>query len=365
MFVRRADILDYVTYNEQREQIRAAALVEKARRRITIAGVLTFLFENRATIRYQVLEMVRAEKIIREADIQHEIATYNELLGGPGELGCTLLIGIDDPRERQEKLARWLALPHHIYIEAEDGRRIRGTWDPRQVGDMRLSSVQYIRFPVGEARPVALGVDHPELDDRVALSEEQRAALAADLRESYGRAQRPAPHEEETIGATTTMSSNNTPAPDFTLLNTKREAVSLASLRGQTAVLAFIPAAFTGVCEKELCTFRDSLASFNDVGAKVFGVSVDAPFSNAAFAAKMGLNFEILSDYDRAATRAFDVAHDDFAGMAGYTASKRSVFVIDGEGVIRYRWVAPNPGVEPDYAEVKAAVAALGASASA
>jgi len=364
MFVRRADILDYVTYSEQREQIRAAALREKKPRRITVAEVLTFLFENRATIRYQVLEMVRAEKIIREADIEHEIATYNDLLGGPGELGCTLLIGIDDPRERQEKLARWLALPHHLYVEVHDGRRVRGTWDPRQVGESRLSSVQYVRFPVGDATPVAIGVDHPELEDRLELSEAQRAALAADLRESHGRASRPAPQAGK-VGATTTMSSNNTPAPDFTLLNTKREAVSLASLRGQTAVLAFIPAAFTGVCEKELCTFRDSLASFNDVGAQVFGVSVDAPFSNAAFAAKMGLNFEILSDYDRAATRAFDVAHDDFAGMAGYTASKRSVFVIDAEGVIRYRWVAPNPGVEPDYAEVKAAVAGLKASASA
>ena len=74
-------------------------------------------------------------------------------------------------------------------------------------------------------------------------------------------------------------------APNFTLPNTKREAVSLADLRGKAVVLAFFPAAFTGVCEKELCTFRDSLASFNDVGATVLGIAVDAPFSNAAFAA--------------------------------------------------------------------------------
>lgn len=153
-------------------------------------------------------------------------------------------------------------------------------------------------------------------------------------------------------------------APDFTLPNTKREAVSLAGLRGQTVVLAFIPAAFTGVCEKELCTFRDSLASFNDVGATVFGVSVDAPFANGAFAAKNGLGFEILSDYKREAVRAFGIAHDDFAGLAGYTAAKRSVFVIDGEGIIRYAWVAPNPGVEPNYDEVKAAVADLASRAA-
>ncbi|MCA9658693.1 MAG: peroxiredoxin [Myxococcales bacterium] len=160
------------------------------------------------------------------------------------------------------------------------------------------------------------------------------------------------------------MSTVGSQAPDFSLPNTKREAVSLASLRGNPVVLAFFPAAFTGVCEKELCTFRDSLASFNDVGATVLGIAVDAPFSNAAFAAKNDLNFDVLSDYKREAVRAYDVAHDDFAGMEGYTAAKRSVFVIDGEGVIRYRWVAPNPGVEPNYDEVKAEVAKLGSKAS-
>ena len=101
------------------------------------------------------------------------------------------------------------------------------------------------------------------------------------------------------------------------------------------------------------------------LGATVFGVSVDAPFANAAFASKNGLNFDILSDYARAAVRAYDVAHDDFAGMTGYTAAKRSVFVIDGEGTIRYRWVAPNPGVEPNYDEVKAAVASIGGGTAA
>jgi peroxiredoxin len=149
-------------------------------------------------------------------------------------------------------------------------------------------------------------------------------------------------------------------APDFSLLNTKREKVELSAQRGKNVVLAFFPAAFTGVCEKELCTFRDSIAAFNDLDAAVFGICVDAPFSNAAFADKNGLNFPILSDYTRAAVRAYDVAHDDFANMPGYTAAKRSVFVVDKEGTLRYAWVAPNPGVEPNYDEVKAAVAALG-----
>ena len=362
MFVLRREIVDYVTYEERRAALRPAALAAKAARRITVAEVLTFLFESHATVLYQVQEMMRAEKIVREADIQHELDTYNELLGGPGELGCSLLIAIDDPEERQRRLSEWLALPRHLYVELADGRRVRATWDPRQVGDDRLSSVQYLKFPVGRGTPVAVGVDHPGLTGRTELTSDQRAALAADLLEAEARATRPSTPNQ---GASANMSTTGTHAPDFTLPNHKREAVSLAAQRGKTVVLAFFPAAFTGVCEKELCTFRDSLAALNDLGATVFGVSVDAPFANAAFAAKMGLNFDILSDYARQAVRAYDVAHDDFAGMAGYTAAKRSVFVIDGEGTIRYRWVAPNPGVEPDYAEVKAQVASIGASASA
>lgn len=154
-------------------------------------------------------------------------------------------------------------------------------------------------------------------------------------------------------------------APDFNLPNHKRERVALSSLRGKTVVVAFFPAAFTGVCEKEMCSFRDSLTSLNDLNATVLGVSVDAPFSNAAFAERNQLNFPLLSDYNREAVKAFDIAHDDFAGMTGYTAAKRSVFVIDPEGKVVYAWVGPNPGVEPNYDEVKQAVTRVGASSKA
>jgi peroxiredoxin len=149
-------------------------------------------------------------------------------------------------------------------------------------------------------------------------------------------------------------------APDFTLPNTKREAVTLSGLRGKNVVLAFYPAAFTGVCEKELCSFRDALAAFNDLDATVLGISVDAPFSNGAFADRNSINFPILSDYTRAAVSAYGVAHDDFAGMAGYTAAKRSVFVVDKQGKLRWSWIADNPGQEPNYEAVQAAVKALG-----
>ncbi len=147
-------------------------------------------------------------------------------------------------------------------------------------------------------------------------------------------------------------------APDFNLFNQKRERVSLDSYRGKKVVVAFFPAAFTSVCERELCTFRDSLAALDDIGATVLSISVDAPFANAAFADKNKLNFSVLSDYTREATKAYGVAIENFAGMPGYTASNRAVFVVSGEGVITYAWVGPNPGVEPDYEEVKRAVAA-------
>ena len=153
------------------------------------------------------------------------------------------------------------------------------------------------------------------------------------------------------------MSMLGKAAPEFTLPNTARKAISLSEYRGKKVILAFYPAAFTGVCEKELCTFRDSLSSLNDLNATVLGISVDAPFSNGAFASKNDINFDLLSDYHRETVQAYGVALNDFAGMNGYIASKRAVFIVDESGSVVYEWVGPNPGVEPDYAEVKAALA--------
>ncbi len=149
----------------------------------------------------------------------------------------------------------------------------------------------------------------------------------------------------------------NSKAPEFNLLNTKRESVTLDSLKGKKAVLAFFPAAFTGVCEKELCTFRDSMAELSGLNATVIGISVDSPFSNGAFAEKNKLEYPILSDYNRAAVKAYGVGHDDFVGMTGYTAAKRSIFVLDAAGTITYKWVSDDPGKEPLYDEIKAALA--------
>lgn len=179
--VRREDLLDWVTYDERRTGLRARAMAEKDRRRIVLGEHLTFLFENFATVRHQIQEMMRAERIVREADIEHEIQTYNELLGGPGELGCTLLIAVEDPAERAMRLQEWMALPEHLFVRLADGRRVAARFDSRQRGDDRLSSVQYLKFPTGGETPVAVGADLPGLAGEVVLSEEQRAALAEDL----------------------------------------------------------------------------------------------------------------------------------------------------------------------------------------
>ena len=179
--VSRDSLVDYVTYEERREAMREAVMAAKAVRRIHVGPYLTFLFENQDTVRYQVQEMMRVERIVKEADIRHELDTYNELLGGDGELGCTLLIEIETAEERDVLLREWLDLPRHLYALLPDGRKVRAGFDPRQVGDTRLSSVQYLTFDVGGVVPRALGADHPKLTVEVALREDQQEALRADL----------------------------------------------------------------------------------------------------------------------------------------------------------------------------------------
>jgi peroxiredoxin len=134
---------------------------------------------------------------------------------------------------------------------------------------------------------------------------------------------------------------------------------SLSEFAGRKVVLAFYPGAFTSMCKKEMCTFRDALSSLEALDAQVVGVSVNDPFSNKAFHEMNMLNFPLLCDYNREVVKMYDVFHEDFAGLKGYTAAKRSVFILDREGVIRYRWVSENPGVEPDYAEVEAELGKL------
>jgi len=179
--VERSEVLDYVTYAEKRETIRSAALRAKSVRRVLVGEHFTFLFENHETVLYQVQEMMRIEHIVKEDDIQHELDTYNELIHAAGTLGCTLLVGIDDEALRDEKLQQWMGLNDHIYAKLPDGRLARPTWDPRQVGDTRLSSVQYLSFALGPVAPVAIGIEMAGIEAETELSKAQGEALQADL----------------------------------------------------------------------------------------------------------------------------------------------------------------------------------------
>jgi peroxiredoxin len=141
-------------------------------------------------------------------------------------------------------------------------------------------------------------------------------------------------------------------APDFTLPDTDKKPRSLNEFLGKKVVLVFFPGAFTGVCTKEMCAIRDSLAKLNGLNAHVVGISVDSPFANKGFAAHNNLSFPLLSDYNRETALTYVGVYQDFGGLKGYTAAKRSVFVLDRNGVVRYVWVTEDPAVEPPYDEV-------------
>src|SRR6476661_8109820 len=146
-------------------------------------------------------------------------------------------------------------------------------------------------------------------------------------------------------------------APDFTLTNQDREPVTLSAQRGKPVVLAFFPAAFSSVCTKELCTFRDQLGRLNDAKAQVYGISVDTFFTLKAFQDSQHFSFPLLSDFNKQVIRDYGVFNEDMIGLKGI--AKRAVFVLDKAGIIRHREVLEDARNEPDYQKVYAAVAAL------
>ncbi|MDO8056467.1 MAG: redoxin domain-containing protein [Candidatus Hermodarchaeota archaeon] len=149
-------------------------------------------------------------------------------------------------------------------------------------------------------------------------------------------------------------------APPIKLYDTELKQRTLKEFTGQIVVLAFFPGAFTAVCTKELCHFRDNLANFESVNAQVLAISVNDPFTNKAFAEQNRLLFPILSDYNRLAIRAYDVTQEGIGLLQDYVVAKRAVFVISPEGFIRWKWVTDNPGMEPPYGEVQHAVDDIG-----
>ena len=139
-------------------------------------------------------------------------------------------------------------------------------------------------------------------------------------------------------------------APEFTLTSHERQPLTLSRQRGRPVVLAFFPAAFSSVCTKELCTFRDSLGRLNRANAQVLGISVDTPFALKAFHDDQKLTFPLLSDFNKQVIRDYGVFNEDMIGLKGI--AKRAVFVIDKNGVVRHREVLDDARNEPDYSRV-------------
>ena len=181
--VELSEIKNIADYELARNTLRPQMMALKDRRRVRVGGHITFLFENRETVLYQIQEMMRIERMVREDTIRHELDTYNELLGGPGELGATLLVEVEDPAVRAVRLAEWRDLPGRIYVRLEDRSQAFARFDPRQVGEDKLSPVQFLKFACGGKTPVAVGTDFPPLAVETRLTDAQRHALAADLRD--------------------------------------------------------------------------------------------------------------------------------------------------------------------------------------
>jgi peroxiredoxin len=147
-------------------------------------------------------------------------------------------------------------------------------------------------------------------------------------------------------------------APDFTLMNENREPVTLSEqLKKGPVVLAFMPAAFSGTCTTEMCTFRDSSSELEKLNAQVLGITVDTFFALGAWKKAEKLSETLLSDFNKDVTRSYGVLNPDMIGMKDI--AKRATFVIDRNGVVRYKEVLEDARNEPDYGKVKSALATL------
>jgi len=125
-------------------------------------------------------------------------------------------------------------------------------------------------------------------------------------------------------------------------------------------VIAFFPFAFSGVCDKEMCTFRDSFAKLSSMGGQVIGISVDSVFTLKVFAHTYGIEFPLLSDFNKKVTRMYGVLQDPWVGFGYKGVAKRAVFMLDGKGILRYRWMTDAPAEEPPYDQVMSALARIG-----
>lgn len=147
-------------------------------------------------------------------------------------------------------------------------------------------------------------------------------------------------------------------APDFVLYDSEKNKVGLTDFKGRNVLLLFFPQAFTGTCTKELCSVRDNIANYNNVNAQVLGISVDSIFTLAKYKEEQKLNFPLLSDFNKEVSEDYGSLYDTFVfDMKG--VSKRSAFVIDKDGIVKYAQVLENAGDIPDFKAINEVLATL------
>jgi glutaredoxin-dependent peroxiredoxin len=147
-------------------------------------------------------------------------------------------------------------------------------------------------------------------------------------------------------------------APDFTLYDSDKKQVTLSALKGQNVLLLFYPVAFTSTCTKELCSTRDNISFYNGVNAQVMGISIDTVYSLAKYKAELNLNFPLLSDFNKEVSIAYGCLYESFNyGMKG--VSKRSAFILDKNGIVRYAEILENASAIPNFEEIQKTLSKL------
>ena len=148
--------------------------------------------------------------------------------------------------------------------------------------------------------------------------------------------------------------------PDFELPDSDKKMRSLNEFVQKGPVLiAFFPFAFSGTCDKEMCTFRDGFGTLQASGTQLVGISVDSSYALKAFTQTYNLQFPLLSDFNKKATKLYDVMQDPWVGLGYRGVAKRATFLVDGRGMLRYRWVTDTPSEEPPYSEIMKAAQKL------
>jgi len=141
------------------------------------------------------------------------------------------------------------------------------------------------------------------------------------------------------------------PAPEFTLYDSTKNKITLSDMKGENVLLLFFPLAFTSTCTAELCSIRDNISFYNNVNAKVFGISVDSLHTLAKYKSDQNLNFTLLSDFNKDVSLLYGSLYEMFGyNMKG--VSKRSAFIIDKDGIVRYAEVLENAGEQPNFKNI-------------